>query len=689
MATVIDKLVIELGLDPAPFQRGQREAATAFVKTRDEGVKSAKIIEESGKRTADTLRKISRELLTLFAVFTGARGLKDFVADVTAGNAALGRLAGNLATSPQTLAAWGMAAERMGGSAEATAASFQKISKSLYDLYRNGQMLPKEFGQLRSLTGVNIDPAHGIDKFLNDTATALKKLNEIDPRQAYFMAQGLGIDEATANAMIKYGAGFNAYINSLKPLAPDMPAIKAAQRLQEQWATLTQTATKLGTTILTAVSPAIERIVGNISKWIDANREWIASGVNAAMEAFGKFITDPSNIKAFEDAMRGIADSAVKTAHAIGVIIDGLERVFESGGGHAMYGGGGPGYGILSGIFGGKGDGFSGAGAGGRLSGSLPPSGGPLHRYHRRRPDGSLDPSLMNDNLGGGAGRDRLAGGAGADLLTDGRPVGRANPMPVVFAQQQGGGGGFWSNLLGGISSLFGGGGPPAGGGGGGGGGSGGGNHGGGGASVPDIAGMTAKERNTLGLILKYESHGKNVMNYEGLRQGIDPATPKGYTAQGYYQMLNSNWARLAPKLGIKAKNAMAATLEEQTKVALALLRQGGVGNWADFNPALRAALARGEDAGRWAHGVTTGASIPDHGRDAMRRSVGASGSAAVGSISNDNRSSNSTSEVNIGKVDVNTQATDAVGIATSLSNALRKNMRLATLANSANYGLR
>ncbi|MCJ2093264.1 hypothetical protein MKK67_12300 [Methylobacterium sp. J-072] len=114
---------------------------------------------------------------------------------------------------------------------------------------------------------------------------------------------------------------------------------------------------------------------------------------------------------------------------------------------------------------------------------------------------------------------------------------------------------------------------------------------------IPDNVPMTAQERNTLGLIMKYESHGQNTMNYMGKRLGLNPMTPKGYTAQGYYQMLNSNWRRIAPGLGITAPNAMSGSLEEQTRVALHLLRNGGVRNWSNYNPALRGALARGEQA--------------------------------------------------------------------------------------------
>lgn len=133
---------------------------------------------------------------------------------------------------------------------------------------------------------------------------------------------------------------------------------------------------------------------------------------------------------------------------------------------------------------------------------------------------------------------------------------------------------------------------------GGGGSGSGGGSGGSGGVpSIPDSVPMTATERNQLGLILQHESGGRNVMNGVGARRGVSPTAARGYTAQGYYQILNSNWRRIAPKLGINTPNAMASTFEEQTRVAHYLLRNGGIGNWSNFNPKLRAALARGDQA--------------------------------------------------------------------------------------------
>jgi hypothetical protein len=99
--------------------------------------------------------------------------------------------------------------------------------------------------------------------------------------------------------------------------------------------------------------------------------------------------------------------------------------------------------------------------------------------------------------------------------------------------------------------------------------------------------GITGSDANLLGLISKYESGGRNVMNYIGDRT---------HTAQGYYQITNSNWRKIAPRLGITAPNAMSASLADQARVAQVLLHNGkGIRNWSDYNPRLRGALQRGE----------------------------------------------------------------------------------------------
>ena len=103
MPTIVDALVVTLGLDPAGFVKGQKDAAQSFKKTQDEATAVGKQIENSGKQAAEFFSALRKEVIGLFAAFTAGKGLKEFIADITAGDAALGRMAGNLKTAPETL----------------------------------------------------------------------------------------------------------------------------------------------------------------------------------------------------------------------------------------------------------------------------------------------------------------------------------------------------------------------------------------------------------------------------------------------------------------------------------------------------------------------------------------------------------------------------------------------------------
>lgn len=94
-----------------------------------------------------------------------------------------------------------------------------------------------------------------------------------------------------------------------------------------------------------------------------------------------------------------------------------------------------------------------------------------------------------------------------------------------------------------------------------------------------------------LALISKYESGDRNVPNYR-----FDP----GHTAQGYYQITNTNWRSYGPRAGVDLKqhpSAMAAPREVQASVAKLMHKEQGFAPWAPFNPRLKAALGRGEMA--------------------------------------------------------------------------------------------
>ena len=717
MANVIDSLIVTLGLDPSAFKKGSKDIVDTSKKTVDEVVKGGKTIEESAKKTADSIGKVTREVLGLYAVFVGARGIKEFIGDLVGADAALGRFSRNLNTSPQTLYAWGAAAERVGGSSEQTAATFERLGKALYDLHRNGQALPKEYSQLQALSGMNIDRDHGIDKFLQDTAAALQRLNQIDPSQVHFIAQGMGIDDATANVMIKYGNGIGAYIDQLKKLSPQNDAIKAAQQLQEKWVTLQQTAVSLANTVLETLGPELAKLLTQMTEWITQNQDWLKSGIVQGVKDFADYLRSVDwkavgqGLKDFGNDAKAVADALGGVVRATELLIglwaggkvlgmlSSLRAVATGGGGGSAAAGTAAGFGLgsLAKIFGIAGAAYA------LTDTAAAPDMKTIKKSDRSLMDiilgrnptdasGHADALQNNRALGGsvlGNGRDgALDAFLGGDTKVDGRPVSKSNPLPVAMTDNQSGGG-FWSNLFSGIgnavksfvapsanASV-----PPSGG-------SGSSGSSGSGSSdwgkIYHGAGGSRSWRNNNPGNIEYGPYArsKGAIGTDG-RFAVFPSYESGRKAQENLLFDSKGYRNLT--LG-QAINKWAPSGDNNNVPAYiaALVNGSGVSpdtRMSDIPPAVRGKIldAMQKHEG-WYPGKQKAAGIG--------MAAGASMSASLSSISNDNRvaSSSSSHSVSIGTMQVNApHATDAHGIADRATDALYRS----TVAATANYGPR
>ncbi|MCW4590425.1 hypothetical protein NO263_07520 [Gluconacetobacter entanii] len=127
MATVIDALVVTLGLDGRGVTKGQQAVTGDMRRVEKQADHTGKTVADSGKAMGDSFRSVRTELLGLFALMTAGRGLKDFISSTTASNVAAGQLSHNLGMSTQSLTAWQKVAESTGGSASDMSSSLQSV----------------------------------------------------------------------------------------------------------------------------------------------------------------------------------------------------------------------------------------------------------------------------------------------------------------------------------------------------------------------------------------------------------------------------------------------------------------------------------------------------------------------------------------------------------------------------------
>jgi hypothetical protein len=173
---------------------------------------------------------------------------------------------------------WEKAVERMGGTSEEAAGSLSAISKALWQVHNMGQALPQELyrlqGGMGKIASTTFDSEHGVIPFMNDIAAQAQKLAAVDPVSAMNLLKGAGISEATANTMIKYGAGMGAYADSLgKSLGPTRDAIKGAQDLQDAWAKVRQTVEGIGNDSIPALDKAMTPVLNKFADFLQKFRD--------------------------------------------------------------------------------------------------------------------------------------------------------------------------------------------------------------------------------------------------------------------------------------------------------------------------------------------------------------------------------------------------------------------------------
>lgn len=318
MATVVDALVVTLGLDPAAFTKGQKQAADALLKTRQSAVKEGREIERSIDSAGEAIERLARNALKLFAIFTGGRAIGTFVTDIGKADAAMGRMADRLGVMPSQIAAFDNAVKRIGGSAGEGAASFQRLSDTINELRTTGNSsaLPA-FARLQGISGQQIRLNGKLEESFGDLAEAAKGTAEkAGASTASFLLRQAGYSEATINLLLQGRAAVEkALSKSARSGLVSKADADAARALGEQYEDLSDKITDFGRKISTALTPVLVDLMKRFSEWVDQNKEWLKIEIVGRVEEFAKALREipwddvGKGIKSFISAVNDAAQS--------------------------------------------------------------------------------------------------------------------------------------------------------------------------------------------------------------------------------------------------------------------------------------------------------------------------------------------------------------------------------------------
>ncbi len=285
MATVIDSLVVTLGLDASKFTAGQKQSVEALKKTGSEATVAGKHLEDAGKKSAQAFSSLKKELLAVGAAFVGVSAIKNFVQSTVLSTAALGRMSDNLGISALRMAQWQNANKMAGGTAEEMSSILQQATEDMANYNRGLHVASMdEFSQRQGNTQ-NLTDANSL---LIEKANILERIRKTEGEGAAYTSAGkMGV--AGAYNVLKHGgASVEKLLTEQSARAKsEADASKQTEELRKEFVKLTDNVAAAGIQILTGLLPAIKAVADMIEpeKFKKAYESVVGTGSDFLMDA--------------------------------------------------------------------------------------------------------------------------------------------------------------------------------------------------------------------------------------------------------------------------------------------------------------------------------------------------------------------------------------------------------------------
>ncbi|AKL37159.1 transglycosylase [Klebsiella oxytoca] len=270
-ATVIDALLVTLGLDTSQFRKGQQEVSDDLKKQREDAKNTAKEMAEQGKKAASFFSSIKTELLALTGVTVTAGGLMSFVKSTTSGLMELSIQAKSLGMTAKELDGVGKAAEAAGSSVEKISAALQGFQNAKQLAKVGVYDTPVQEAAIR-LNSLNHDSFNIRD---DSAQTTFRKILEsarkvTDPDIRRQILQLVGVDDAI-NQRNQEGKFLPDVDRLTKSSGITDASTKGAKEFTAAWAELGQNLDTVKNQIYEGLIPTIRDLNGLLKEWSSGN----------------------------------------------------------------------------------------------------------------------------------------------------------------------------------------------------------------------------------------------------------------------------------------------------------------------------------------------------------------------------------------------------------------------------------
>ncbi|TYX45144.1 lytic transglycosylase domain-containing protein [Klebsiella pneumoniae] len=317
-ATVIDALLITLGLDTSDFRKGQKDVSDDLKKQREDAKKTAKEMAEQGKKAAAFFGSIKTELLALTGVTVTAGGLMSFVKSTTSGLMELSVQAKALGMTAKELDGVGKAAEAAGSSVEKINAALQGFQSAKEQAKSGVYNTPVTEAAIR-LNSLTHDSFNVRDDSVQTTFRKIlesaRKVTDPDIRRQ--ILQSVGIDDAV-NQRNQEGQFLPDVDRLTKSSGITDASTKGAKEFTAAWAELNQSLETTKNQFYTFLIPYVRDfnvVLRDLSNWMKSHPEEMKQKVDAffgAIESGAKMADKAAQaVGGWENAIKIIIGASV------------------------------------------------------------------------------------------------------------------------------------------------------------------------------------------------------------------------------------------------------------------------------------------------------------------------------------------------------------------------------------------
>ncbi|HEB5763735.1 TPA: lytic transglycosylase domain-containing protein [Klebsiella pneumoniae] len=310
-ATVIDALLITLGLDTSDFRKGQKDVSDDLKKQREDAKNTAKEMAEQGKKAASFFSSIKTELLALTGVTVTAGGLISLVKNTTSSLMDLSIQSKALGMTARELDGFGKAAESAGSSFERITAALQGFQAAKQGSLFGDTSSPI-FSGMRMLTALTGDTFDVYSKDAKSLARSyLESLRKVkDPNIRRQIGAMGGFDDATIQR--NQEGRFLPDVDRLtKSSGITDASVKGAKEFTEAWVVLNQNLETTKNQFYTFLIPYVREFNGvllQLSNWMKSHPDEMRQKVESFFGAI------ESGAKVADNAARSVGgwENAIK-----------------------------------------------------------------------------------------------------------------------------------------------------------------------------------------------------------------------------------------------------------------------------------------------------------------------------------------------------------------------------------------